>query len=201
MVATWCWHTVNELNWNPGSSWGKLTEHQPEKRDPRLPRRPRLQQKDLAVGHYLQAEKNAMMWVKPCHKPPIWEGFTMVYTTYLWWLGDGDSENGSDPPMSSDVPVQAASRAANKQMLKPCLLCTRTVSINSTCCSCDTTDCEIRLFDRICSHKVTSNTSIRLMPKSDGSDVCECKPATCFTTQPIHIAFADLGHPIVLPIP
>jgi len=27
------------------------------------------------------------MWVKQCHKPPIWEWFLHVSTTYLWWFG------------------------------------------------------------------------------------------------------------------
>ena len=27
------------------------------------------------------------MWVKQCHKPPIWEWLIHVYTTYLWWFG------------------------------------------------------------------------------------------------------------------
>ena len=27
------------------------------------------------------------MWVKPCHKPPSWEWFIHVYTTYLCWFG------------------------------------------------------------------------------------------------------------------
>ena len=26
-----------------------------------------------------------LMWVKQCHKPPIWEWFIHVYTNYLWW--------------------------------------------------------------------------------------------------------------------
>jgi hypothetical protein len=28
-----------------------------------------------------------VLWVKQCHKPPIWEWF--IYTTYLWWFGNG----------------------------------------------------------------------------------------------------------------
>ena len=29
----------------------------------------------------------ALMWLKHCHRPAIWEWFIHVYTTYFWWFG------------------------------------------------------------------------------------------------------------------
>ena len=43
----------------------------------------------LAYRRVLQC-KSIIMWVKQCHKPPIWAWFIthlgMVYSTYLWWI-------------------------------------------------------------------------------------------------------------------